>query len=44
MILTGLPLPQTLLEKDRAIGKVVGQGKAAVNGDELADDGRANLA
>jgi len=36
MILTGLPLPQTLLEKDRAVGKVAGQGKAAVNGDELA--------
>ena len=39
MILTGLPLPQTLLEKDRAVGKVAGQSKAAVNGDELAGQG-----
>ena len=39
MILTGLPLPQTLLEKGRAVGKVAGQGKAAVNGDELAGQG-----
>ena len=33
---TRLPLPQALLEKDLAVGKVAGQGKAAVNGDELA--------
>lgn len=32
---TRLPLPQALLEKDLAVGKVAGQGKAAVNGDEL---------
>ncbi|MDE2740476.1 MAG: hypothetical protein OXI58_02730 [Gemmatimonadota bacterium] len=31
-----MPLPQALLEKDLAVGKVAGQGKAAVNGGELA--------
>ncbi len=36
MILTGLPFPQALLEKDLAVGEVAGRGKAAVNGDELA--------
>ena len=33
---TRLPLPQALLEKDLAVGKVTGQSKAAVNADELA--------